>query len=577
MANNNSSSVFTPFRSGCGMCKASTDYYQQPQAGGNNYSEDGLIPTSNGKNFFKTPNFDVSSEMLMKNNYDKEYSTAFGGKKSVKKPVKKPVKKTVKKSTKVSKKKKMKGGDYASFSNNNVIDKQDITGIIDDTIYQPANIMMGGYNVMDEQSVTGALDDTMYQPENVMMGGVPTGEYQHLENEIKSIHSQLNKMQNEIDSEISQNGGKGKKTKKTKETKETKKTKKTKKTKETKKKIMKGGMESDGATPMHQRFYNTDATLDNYPEISGNGIMSAYGPIVSGNVGTGMLAPYTSSTCPSANHNTLMKTGGSKSKNNSKKLNKKNKQHGGMESSGATSLPQRFYNPNISDTPYSEDSGNNMNSAYGKIQANDVGSGLLAPFNKSMTIGMKTGGSKKNKKNTKSGNKKNKKNMKGGKENGPIPQISSTPVTDVQNALTGAVNDFSKFMEKLDQDYINSVKSIENMKIGNQRLIQGGKKVKKSSDKKKKTPKKKSVLKKKTMKGGDGSDFALTLNSRGPANYPDNTWGVDGETWFRQFSKTGQYIPNSQLANAATPLLAGTNNSNIVSGFNEMENNYGKV
>ena len=79
------------------------------------------------------------------------------------------------------------------------------------------------------------------------------------------------------------------------------------------------------------------------------------------------------------------------------------------------------------------------------------------------------------------------------------------------------------------------------------------------------------------MKGGDGSDFALTLNSRGPANYPDDMWGVDGETWFRQFNKTGQYIPNSQLPNAATPLLAGTNDSNIVSGYNEMDISYPSV
>ena len=74
----------------------------------------------------------------------------------------------------------------------------------------------------------------------------------------------------------------------------------------------------------------------------------------------------------------------------------------------------------------------------------------------------------------------------------------------------------------------------------------------------------------KKHKGGDGSDFALTLASRGPSNAPDKYWGVDGETWFRQFNKTGQYIPNSRLAQAATPqLLAGPNN-NVVMGYDDM-------
>jgi hypothetical protein len=83
--------------------------------------------------------------------------------------------------------------------------------------------------------------------------------------------------------------------------------------------------------------------------------------------------------------------------------------------------------------------------------------------------------------------------------------------------------------------------------------------------------------KNKRQKGGDGSDFALTLSSRGPVNAPDAYWGVDGEKWFRQFNKSGDYIPNSQLAKAATPLLAGDNKGNIVVGFDEMGNDYGKV
>jgi hypothetical protein len=51
-------------------------------------------------------------------------------------------------------------------------------------------------------------------------------------------------------------------------------------------------------------------------------------------------------------------------------------------------------------------------------------------------------------------------------------------------------------------------------------------------------------------------------------------WGIDGEKWFRQFNKTGDYIPNSQLKYAATPLLAGKGDSNVVVGYDEPDLNY---
>ena len=89
----------------------------------------------------------------------------------------------------------------------------------------------------------------------------------------------------------------------------------------------------------------------------------------------------------------------------------------------------------------------------------------------------------------------------------------------------------------------------------------GGKKIlfkKKSSNKK--------IMKNK--RGGDGSDFISTLNSRGPANAPDKYWDVDGKTWFRQFNTTAEYIPNSQLAKAATPLLVDGPKNQAVIGYN---------
>ena len=53
--------------------------------------------------------------------------------------------------------------------------------------------------------------------------------------------------------------------------------------------------------------------------------------------------------------------------------------------------------------------------------------------------------------------------------------------------------------------------------------------------------------------GGVGSDFALTLASRGPANYPD---GPSADR-FRFFNKSAEYIPNSMLKWAAAPISTG--------------------
>jgi hypothetical protein len=232
-----------------------------------------------------------------------------------------------------------------------------------------------------------------------------------------------------------------------------------------------------------------------------------------------------------------------------------------MESSGATSLPMRFYNPETPLDNYPELAGNGSMSAYGPIESGDIGTGMLAPYTASTcqtanpSSGMKTGGSK-----------KNKKSLIGG---GLIPKISASPVTTVQNGINGAIDKFSSFMAKLDANYLKSVEYVKSIKIGNQRLIQGGAKDKKKPKTVKKEKKK--VSKKMSIKkgGSNCSDFALTLNSRGPVNAPDDYWGVSGEEWFRQFNKTGDYIPNSQLPYAATPLLAGSNESGVVSGYDE--------
>ncbi len=80
------------------------------------------------------------------------------------------------------------------------------------------------------------------------------------------------------------------------------------------------------------------------------------------------------------------------------------------------------------------------------------------------------------------------------------------------------------------------------------------------------------------MKGGNGSDYATTLSSRGPVNAPDKMWGVDGEKWFRQFNETGKYIPNSQLAVAAAPQSTTSGMTNgIVKGYDNLGQSWAPV
>jgi len=96
--------------------------------------------------------------------------------------------------------------------------------------------------------------------------------------------------------------------------------------------------------------------------------------------------------------------------------------------------------------------------------------------------------------------------------------------------------------------------------------LDGGAKKKRSSSSKgtKKAKKPSSTTKKakkpssRKHKGGDdsagvGSDFATTLASRGPCNYPD---GKSADL-FRIFNKTSEFIPNSMLKYAAAPISTG--------------------
>ena len=329
--------------------------------------------------------------------------------------------------------------------------------------------------------------------------------------------------------------------------------------KSTKSMKKRGGAETEGATGMPSQFFN-NTSLEGYPLNSGMDVMSAYGLINPGNVGIGNLAPFNVSK--NSAPLTMMKTGGKKvkktlvkKKNVKKTVKKPLKKRGGAETEGATGLPIQFYNNGQVDN-YPSNSGNGVNSAYGRIVPKDAGVGNLAPFNVSKNSApltmMKTGGKR-----------KVSKSKKGGKY---IGSMSDQAFVSLNNIVDSSAKSIKNFMSQLERNYNKSLTKIDKMRTGMDALQKGG--VKKNT----KTKSSKSKKQQKVKKGGDGSDFISTLNSRGPANYPDS-----GEKMFRVFSKTGQYIPNSQLAYAAAPKLTGGPKVENVVGFNSFGDEWASV
>ena len=337
--------------------------------------------------------------------------------------------------------------------------------------------------------------------------------------------------------------------------------------KKKKSKKQKGGQESSGATPMDMRFFNPKASLVSATEDSGMGVNSAYGIIDPKDIGSGMLAPYTTSTSKTANHSSGQQTGGKKSKG---KIMKSKVKKTKKEKSMMNKIVKKMSNIKKSILPGDKKKKSSKKQRGGdnhELPGYDV-SDNLSPYDSLK--------------------------QKGGKD--LMKKMSPEPIIKAQKLTTGMIDDAVDVLNTIVKGYDKSLKDASNIKIGNQRLIKGGKKSspkkasskkpKKSSSKKtkkassKKRPKKPSSKKrpKKHRGGSNGSDFALTLASRGPANAPDKFWGVDGETWFRQFNKTGQYIPNSRLAEAATPQLLSGPNNNIVMGYDDMGigSSYGK-
>jgi len=285
----------------------------------------------------------------------------------------------------------------------------------------------------------------------------------------------------------------------------------------TKKQVLKKPKKLSGgnATYIDGSFYNPSNVMNNYGELPSD-IMTAYGPLDSGNVGTGMLAPYTASNCEYANQNSDIQTGGK-------------------------------------------------------------GKGKKSPVKKLLKSGGKVTKSPKAKKSPKATKTTKSKKLQGGR----LDKIDTDMVDNAINPINTGIEKVNDFLSSVRGKFTGFSNKIGNMKFGNQRMAAGGsnrskkeskkqipKKSKKSSSKKQSTKKGK-----KHVGGGNGSDFALTLNSRGPVNAPDNYWGVDGKTWFQQFNKTGDYIPNSQLKYAAAPELSGYNQpvNQEVSGYDKMD------
>ena len=223
---------------------------------------------------------------------------------------------------------------------------------------------------------------------------------------------------------------------------------------------------------------------------------------------------------------------------------------GGKETEGATGMPSNFYTGKLPDG-YVSTNGNGIETPYGIIDAKDAGVGNLAPYNTSKNASkltmIKTGGKKKSSKQSKS------------KKGGLIPKMSDRPFKLVDSVVNTGASSLKSFLKQLEKNYDKSLVKIQQTRNGLNRLSQGG-------------TKKKATNKKKSLKGGDGSDFAATLNSRGPSNAPDQ-----GEKMFRVFNKTGEYIPNSQLAKAAAPKLTSGPKVTKVMGFDPSETTFAPI
>ena len=466
--------TFTPFQSGCTKCNPSNDYYnyyaQQKavqsvpqslsQTGGKKkltsknslklkkggadikigaYSNTGnpiLIPKSIGENFYVENNFNVKMDKIMKHNLGIDYATQGGSKsKNSKKNIANNAASVKElKGNKQDSKKKMKGGDIATDAMSLTNFKTKLTGGKKDKKNMRGGQETAGATPLPQRwfdpnfkerfvdssssEITG-YNMTSSQDFATVGGNKPTKVSKKVKKDEKAIKKDVLKLKKDL-MKLKKN-----------------------------KKSMKGGQESSGASSMDKAFYNPSTKVLDFPSKSGEGIMSAYGPIKVGDVGTGMLAPYTASMAVSANHNTMQQTGGKKKSSNKKVDGKK-----------------KSSNKKVDDKKKSSNK---------KVDDKKKSSNKKVDDSKKKTLSKKVDDSKKKTLSKKVGDPK--KTQKGGKDT--IPFISDRPVSTVTNTINGAIDGFSSFLQKLENANNNSINQIKNMKIGNQRLIQGGSKKKK--------------------------------------------------------------------------------------------------
>ncbi len=283
------------------------------------------------------------------------------------------------------------------------------------------------------------------------------------------------------------------------------------------KKMKKGGDVNGNETSYTQSL--SSITNNDNSSIQSGGKSKKSKKMKKGGDVDGNETPYTLSLASITNNDNSSVQSGGKSKKSKK-----------MKKGGVTGMPSQFYNGKPIEGA-SANSGNGVQTSYGIIEPLDAGVGNLAPYNTSKNASKlsmaKTGGDK------------------------LIPRISNRPLKIVDGIVNKGARTIQTFFKEYKRAYNKSLIKIQNTKNGLNRLSQGGSK------------------KKKILKGAGGSDFGSTLNSRGPSNAPDT-----GEKAFRVFNKTGEYIPNSQLAKAAAPILTGGPKVDSVKAFDPTESTF---
>lgn len=133
-------------------------------------------------------------------------------------------------------------------------------------------------------------------------------------------------------------------------------------------------------------------------------------------------------------------------------------------------------------------------------------------------------------------------------------------INNVLNYTSSTVNDVYEMTDRKNKEIGAKMdNTVAKIRSWSDAPMGGGRKKSKSKSKtktkskkvKKTTPRKRRASK---MRGGGGSDWVTTVHSRGNVSAPDNYWGVDGQLWNKQFQKSGDYIPNSELARGSYQL-----------------------